>query len=49
MKILITGSEGSLMQALIPKLLAIGHTIIGVDNLCKYGTRSQHAEMLTND
>lgn len=37
MKILITGSEGSLMQAVIPRLLAQGHTVVGVDNLYRYG------------
>ena len=36
MKILVTGSEGSLMQAVIPKLLAQGHEITGVDNLYRY-------------
>jgi len=39
MKILVTGSEGSLMQSVIPRLLSQGHTIIGVDNLCRYGER----------
>lgn len=37
MKILITGSEGSLMQAIIPKLLAQGHEIVGVDNFYRHG------------
>ena len=37
MKFLITGSEGSLMQAVIPKLLAQGHTVVGIDNLYRYG------------
>lgn len=40
MKILVTGSEGSLMQAVIPKLIAQGHEIIGVDNLYRHGTAS---------
>lgn len=31
MKILVTGSEGSLMQAVIPGLIAKGHTVIGID------------------
>lgn len=31
MRILVTGSEGSLMQAVIPKLLMKGHEVIGVD------------------
>lgn len=39
MKILVTGSEGSLMQAVIPKLLEKGHKIVGVDNLMRYGER----------
>jgi len=43
MKILITGSEGSLMQAVIPKLLAQGHEITGVDNLYRYGKKSPGA------
>ena len=43
MKILITGSEGSLMQAVIPKLLAQGHIITGVDNLYRYGHASGRA------
>lgn len=43
MKILITGSEGSLMQAVIPKFLKQGHTIVGVDNLYRYGKLSESA------
>lgn len=31
MRILVTGSEGSLMQAVIPLLIAAGHTVIGID------------------
>lgn len=42
-KILVTGSEGSLMQAVIPLLLKKGHVVIGVDNLSRYGTRPGHA------
>lgn len=45
MKILITGSEGSLMQAVIPKLLQQGHTIVGVDNLYRYGKPSASANV----
>jgi nucleoside-diphosphate-sugar epimerase len=37
MKILVTGSEGSLMQAVIPHLLRSGHEVIGVDNFFRYG------------
>lgn len=40
MKILVTGSEGSLMQSVIPKLAAQGHEIVGVDNLSRYGRTS---------
>lgn len=39
MKILVCGSEGSLMQATIPKLLDLGHEVYGVDSLMRYGTR----------
>jgi nucleoside-diphosphate-sugar epimerase len=38
-RVLVTGSEGSLMQAAIPLLLARGHVVIGVDNLSRYGER----------
>ena len=37
MKILVTGSEGSLMQFVIPVLMENGHEIIGVDNFIRYG------------
>lgn len=36
--VLVAGSEGSLMQAVIPTLLAQGHTVIGADNFFRYGT-----------
>ena len=39
MKVLVCGSEGSLMQAVIPKLLRDKHAVYGVDNLCRYGGR----------
>lgn len=42
-KILVTGSEGSLMQAVIPKLIAKGCRVYGVDNLSRYGERLGHA------
>jgi nucleoside-diphosphate-sugar epimerase len=45
MKILVTGSEGSLMQAVIPKLIAQGHEVIGVDNLMRYGDRPGHVKV----
>jgi nucleoside-diphosphate-sugar epimerase len=38
MRILVTGSEGSLMQAVIPELLKQGHQVVGVD---KYEPVSQ--------
>ena len=43
MKILITGSEGSLMHSVTPKLLKQGHTIVGVDNLFRHGKASDLA------
>jgi nucleoside-diphosphate-sugar epimerase len=39
MRVLVTGSEGSLMQAVIPLLLKKGHVVYGVDNLARYGER----------
>ena len=44
MKILVTGSEGSLMQAVIPRLIALGHEIVGVDNLYRHGQKSGLAD-----
>lgn len=37
MRILVTGSEGSLMQAVIPRLIAAGHEVVGVDSFVRYG------------
>ena len=37
MKVLVTGSEGSLMQAVIPMLIARGHEVVGVDSFFRYG------------
>jgi UDP-glucose 4-epimerase len=37
MRILVTGSEGSLMQWVIPHLLAHDHEVLGVDNFSRYG------------
>jgi UDP-glucose 4-epimerase len=37
MRVLVTGSEGSLMQATIPYLIAEGHDVIGIDNFSRYG------------
>jgi UDP-glucose 4-epimerase len=51
MKILVTGSEGSLAQMVIPRLLAEGHTIVGVDNFARYGhiKRDRAYELHTGD
>lgn len=45
-KVLVFGSEGSLMQSVIPKLLAAGHTVVGIDNLFRYGERRESAKKL---
>lgn len=37
MRILATGSEGSLMQWVIRRLLAEGHSVVGADNSGRYG------------
>ena len=37
MRVLVTGSEGSLMQWVIPKLTQAGHEVTGVDNFFRYG------------
>jgi len=37
MRILVTGSEGSLAQMVIPRLLEAGHEIVGVDNFARHG------------
>jgi UDP-glucose 4-epimerase len=51
MKILITGSEGSLAQIVIPYLLKSGHKIVGVDNFARYGLieRKREYEFITGD
>lgn len=41
MRVLVTGSEGSLMQAIIPILINNGHDVIGVDNFQRYGEISR--------
>ena len=38
-KILVCGSEGSLMQAVIPKLIEQGHKVVGADSLMRYGVQ----------
>ena len=37
MRILFTGSEGSLAQMIIPHMLAGGHDVVGCDNFSRYG------------
>lgn len=51
MKLLITGSEGSLAQIVIPYLMKDGHDIIGVDNFARYGVinRKRNYEFMTGD
>jgi nucleoside-diphosphate-sugar epimerase len=44
MKVLVTGSEGSLMQWVIPKLVADGHEVTGVDNFFRYGRSERERE-----
>ena len=46
-RVLVTGSEGSLMQSVIPKLIAKGYEVSGVDNLVRYGERPGHASGYT--
>jgi nucleoside-diphosphate-sugar epimerase len=45
MRVIVCGSEGSLMQAVIPRLVKQGHEVIGVDNLIRYGERLGHANV----
>jgi UDP-glucose 4-epimerase len=51
MKILVAGSEGSLMQAVIPLLLERGHDVRGVDNFARYGEieRDRNYEFIRGD
>lgn len=51
MRILVTGSEGSLMQSVIPKLIQNGHSVIGVDNFSRYGKieRVRNYELVIGD
>ena len=37
MKVLVTGSAGFLGGYLVEELIAAGHSVVGVDNLSKYG------------
>ena len=51
MKILVTGSEGSLMQFVIPILLKQGYEVIGVDNFARYGVieRERNYQFIRGD
>jgi nucleoside-diphosphate-sugar epimerase len=51
MKLLVTGSEGSLAQIVIPYLLKDGHEIVGVDNFARYGLieRERQYEFITGN
>lgn len=49
MKAVITGSEGSLAQLVIPQLLEKGFEIIGIDNLSRYGRRPSQYEYTFHD
>ena len=51
MRILVTGSEGSLMQFVIPFLIEAGHEVIGVDNFARYGVieRERNYEFVRGD
>lgn len=44
MRVLVTGSEGSLMQWVIPKLLKAGHEVTGVDNFFRYGRNERERD-----
>lgn len=44
MKILVCGSEGSLMQATIAYLLKDGHEVIGVDSFFRYGKEEKERQ-----
>jgi UDP-glucose 4-epimerase len=50
-KVLVTGSEGSLMQWVIPKLIEDGHEVTGVDNFFRYGRneRDRDYEFIEGD
>jgi nucleoside-diphosphate-sugar epimerase len=51
MKVLVTGSEGSLMQQVIPLLLAHRLDVVGVDNFARYGVieRQRDYEFVQGD
>ena len=51
MKIFVAGSEGSLMQAVISRLLIKGHEVAGADNFVRYGRieRKRDYEFIEGD
>ncbi len=51
MRLLVTGSEGSLMQAVIPHLQQQGHEVVGADNFFRYGVidRTRDYELKVGD
>ena len=51
MKVLVTGSEGSLMQQVVPLLLERGLDVVGVDNFARYGVieRQRDYEFIQGD
>ncbi|MBX9772353.1 MAG: NAD-dependent epimerase/dehydratase family protein [Candidatus Obscuribacterales bacterium] len=51
MNLLITGSEGSLAQMVIPEFQKLGYSIIGVDNFARYGSidRNRNYQFLQMD
>lgn len=48
MRVLVTGSEGSLMQWTIKHLLYKGHDVVGVDNYSRYD-EYDHTRVVNND
>jgi UDP-glucose 4-epimerase len=50
-RVLVTGSEGSLMQRVIPKIIRDGHEVTGVDNFFRYGRtqRERDYEFIEGD
>lgn len=51
MRVLVSGSEGSLMQRVIPKLIKDGHEVVGVDNFFRHGSteRERNYEFIEGD
>jgi nucleoside-diphosphate-sugar epimerase len=48
MKVLVTGSEGSLMQWTIKHLLANGHEVVGIDNHARYDDY-EHTQVVNSE